>query len=166
MEAHRVADQHHLIGPTVEQPQYNMFERFKMEQDYLPVFRNKGLGTTIWSPLGAGFLTGKYNEGIPSDSRLSLEGFDWLKERWIQEGKIEKVKSLSILAAELGISMAAMAIAWTLKNPNVTTTILGATKASQLTENLKALDAQKLLTTEVLARIDTILGNKLFMDLA
>jgi voltage-dependent potassium channel beta subunit len=76
MEAHRVADQHHLIGPTVEQPQYNMFERFKMEQDYLPVFKNKGLGTTIWSPLGAGFLTGKYNEGIPTDSRLSLEGFD------------------------------------------------------------------------------------------
>ncbi len=166
MEAHRVADQHHLIGPTVEQPQYNMFERFKMEQDYLPVFKNKGLGTTIWSPLGAGFLTGKYNEGIPTDSRLSLEGFDWLKERWVQEGKIEKVKSLSGLAAELGISMAALAIAWTLKNPNVTTTILGATKATQLTENLKALDAQKLLTTEVMERIDAILGNKPFLDLA
>jgi aryl-alcohol dehydrogenase-like predicted oxidoreductase len=143
-----------------------MFERFKMEQDYLPVFKNKGLGTTIWSPLGAGFLTGKYNEGIPTDSRLSLEGFDWLKERWVQEGKIEKVKSLSVVAAELGIGMAALAIAWTLKNPNVTTTILGATKATQLTENLKALDAQKLLNTEVLAQIDTILGNKPFMDLA
>jgi aryl-alcohol dehydrogenase-like predicted oxidoreductase len=143
-----------------------MFERFKMEQDYLPVFKNKGLGTTIWSPLGAGFLTGKYNEGIPTDSRLSLEGFDWLKERWVQEGKIEKVKSLSVVAAELGIGMAALAIAWTLKNPNVTTTILGATKATQLTENLKALDAQKLLNTEVLAKIDTILCNKPFMDLA
>jgi aryl-alcohol dehydrogenase-like predicted oxidoreductase len=166
MEAHRVADQLHLIGPTVEQPQYNMFERFKMEQDYLPVFKNKGLGTTIWSPLGAGFLTGKYNEGIPSDSRLSLEGFDWLKERWVQENKIEKVKSLTVLAAELGISMAALAIAWTLKNPHVTTTILGATKTTQLTENLKALDAQKLLTTEVITRIEGILDNKPFMDLA
>ena len=166
MEAHRIAEAYRLIGPAMEQPQYNLFERSKVDAEYLEIYKNVGLGTTIWSPLGAGFLTGKYNEGIPTDSRLSLEGFDWLKERWVQEGKIEKVKSLSVLAAELGISMAAMAIAWTLKNPNVTTTILGATKASQLTENLKALEAQKLLTTEVIAHIDTILGNKPFLDLA
>lgn len=166
MEAHRVAQQYHLIGPTVEQPQYNMFERFKVEQDYLPVFKNVGLGTTIWSPLAAGFLTGKYNEGIPADSRLAIEGFDWLKNRWIQDAKLAKVKQLTQLAGELGVSLAALAIAWTIKNPNVTTAILGATKKTQLEENLKALDAVKLLSEEVMNRIEEILQNKPFLDLA
>lgn len=166
MEAHRVAHQYHLIGPTVEQPQYNMFERFKMEQDYLPVFKNVGLGTTIWSPLAAGFLTGKYNEGIPADSRLAIEGFDWLKNRWIQDAKLAKVKQLTQLAAELGVSLAALAIAWTIKNPNVTTAILGATKRTQLEENLKALDAVKLLSDDVMNKIEEILQNKPFLDLA
>lgn len=166
MEAHRVAHQYHLIGPTVEQPQYNMFERFKMEQDYLPVFKNVGLGTTIWSPLAAGFLTGKYNNGVPSDSRLAIEGFDWLKNRWLQEAKLEKVKKLGVLANELGVSLAALAIAWTVKNPNVTTAILGATKPEQLHQNLKALDALAVLTDDVLAKIEGILENKPFMDLA
>lgn len=166
MEAHRVAQQYHLIGPTVEQPQYNMFERFKVEQDYLPVFKNVGLGTTIWSPLAAGFLTGKYNEGIPADSRLAIEGFDWLKNRWIQDAKLAKVKQLTQLADELGVSLAALAIAWTIKNPNVTTAILGATKKTQLEENLKALDAVKLLSEEVMNRIEEILQNKPFLDLA
>ncbi|MDX2049524.1 MAG: aldo/keto reductase, partial [Chitinophagaceae bacterium] len=91
MEAHRVAQQYGLIGPTMEQPQYNMFERFKMEQDYLPVFQNVGLGTTIWSPLAAGFLTGKYLDNVPDDSRLAIKGFEWLKERWLQEEKIKKL---------------------------------------------------------------------------
>lgn len=166
MEAHRVAHQYHLIAPTVEQPQYNMFERFKMEQDYLPVFKNVGLGTTIWSPLAAGFLTGKYNNGIPADSRLAIEGFDWLKNRWIQDAKLEKVKKLAVLADELGISLAALSIAWTIKNPNTTTAILGATKKEQLTENLKALDALSLLSDEVLVKIEGILQNKPFMDLS
>lgn len=166
MEAHRVAHQYHLIGPTVEQPQYNMFERFKVEQDYLPVFKNVGLGTTIWSPLAAGFLTGKYNEGIPADSRLAIEGFDWLKNRWIQDAKLAKVKQLTELAGELGVSLAALAIAWTIKNPNVTTAILGATKRTQLEENLKALDAVKLLSEDVMNRIEEILQNKPFLDLA
>jgi voltage-dependent potassium channel beta subunit len=166
MEAHRVADRFGLIAPTVEQPQYNMFERFKMEQDYIPVFKNAGLGTTIWSPLAAGFLTGKYNNGIPSDSRLAIEGFDWLKERWIQDAKLEKVKQLGVLADEMGVSLAALAIAWTIKNPNVTTAILGATKKEQLTENLKALDVVKLLNDEVMNRIDEILQNKPKLDLA
>jgi voltage-dependent potassium channel beta subunit len=166
MEAHRVADQHHLIGPVVEQPQYNMFERFKMEQDYLPVFKNKGLGTTIWSPLAAGFLTGKYNSGIPADSRLAIEGFDWLKERWLQEAKLDKVKQLGALADTLGVSLASLAIAWTIKNPHVTTAILGATKAEQLTENLKALDVVKLITEEVNAQIEAILDNKPKLDLS
>ena len=166
MEAHRVADQHHLVGPTVEQPQYNMFERFKMEQDYVPVFRNVGLGTTIWSPLAAGFLTGKYNDGIPADSRLAIEGFDWLKERWLQEAKLEKVKKLGSLANEMGVSLASLAIAWTIKNPNVTTAILGATKKEQLTENLKALDTLKLITEEIDTQIEAILQNKPKLDLS
>lgn len=166
MEAHRVAHQYGLIGPTVEQPQYNMFERFKMEQDYLPVFKNVGLGTTIWSPLAAGFLTGKYNNGIPADSRLAIEGFDWLKERWVQEVKIEKTKKLALLAQEMNVSLAELAIAWTIKNPNVTTAILGATKKQQLEENLKALQVLPLLTNEIMEKIENILQNKPVMDLA
>ncbi len=166
MEAHRVAAQNSLIGPTVEQPQYNMFERFKVEQDYLPVYQNVGLGTTIWSPLAAGFLTGKYLEGIPEDSRLGLTGFDWLKERWLQEEKIKKLKKLVAVAEKLGVSMATLAIAWTIKNPNVTTTILGATKKEQLIENLKALEVAELLTPDVMEKIEKILANKPFMDLA
>lgn len=166
MEAHRVAQQYGLIGPTVEQPQYNMFERFKMEQDYLPVFQNVGLGTTIWSPLAAGFLTGKYLNGIPEDSRLAIQGFDWLKERWVQEAKIEKVKKLAVLAQEMNVSLAEMAIAWTVKNPNVTTAILGATKKHQLEENLKALQVLPLLTPEIMGKIEAILQNKPILDLA
>jgi aryl-alcohol dehydrogenase-like predicted oxidoreductase len=137
-----------------------------MEQDYIPVFKNVGLGTTIWSPLAAGFLTGKYNNGIPEGSRLAIEGFDWLKERWVQDAKLEKVRKLSVLANELGVSLAALAIAWTIKNPHVTTAILGATKKEQLEENLKALEVTALLTPEVITKIEEILQNKPVMDLA
>lgn len=166
MEAHRVAAQNHLIGPAMEQPQYNMFERYKMEMDYLPVFRNMGLGTTIWSPLAAGFLTGKYLEGLPEGSRLAIPGFEWLKDRWLQENKIEALRKLVNLSRELGVSMSALAIAWTIRNPNVTTAILGATREEQLEENLKALDVLPLLTPEIMGRIDDILGNKPVLDLA
>ena len=166
MEAHRVAQQFGLIAPTMEQPQYNMFERFKMEQDYLPVFQNVGLGTTIWSPLAAGFLTGKYIDGIPEGSRLDIKGFDWLKERWLQEEKIKKLKKLVALAEKLGVSMASLAIAWTIKNPNVSTAILGATKKEQLYDNLKALETLNQLSPEVMDKIEKILQNKPFMDLA
>ena len=166
MEAHRVAQQYCLIAPTMEQPQYNMFERFKMEQDYLPVFQNVGLGTTIWSPLAAGFLTGKYNDGFPEGSRLGMKGFEWLRDRWIQEEKMSKLKKLDELSKELNVSMASLAIAWTIHNPNVTSTILGATKKEQLEENFKALDVLPLLTTEMMSRIDDILGNKPVMDLS
>jgi len=166
MEAHRVAQQYHLIGPAMEQPQYNMFERYKMEMDYLPVFQNVGLGTTIWSPLAAGFLTGKYNEGIPGGSRLAIKGFDWLKERWVQDEKIKKVKKLAETAQKIGVSLPALAIAWTVKNPHVTTAILGATKKEQLNENLKAVDVLPLLTPAVMEEIEQILQNKPFMDLS
>lgn len=166
MEAHRVAQQYGLIGPVMEQPQYNMFERFKMEQDYLPVFKNVGLGTTIWSPLAAGFLTGKYLNGIPEDSRLAITGFDWLKNRWLQEEKIAKLKKLVALADEIGVSMASLAIAWTIANPHVTTAILGATKPQQLTDNLKALEVKEMLNTEIMGWIEDILQNKPILDLA
>jgi voltage-dependent potassium channel beta subunit len=166
MEAHRVAQQYSLIAPVMEQPQYNMFERFKMEQDYTPVFQNVGLGTTIWSPLASGFLTGKYINGIPEDSRLAIKGFDWLKERWLQEEKVKKVKQLSELAGRLEVSLASLAIAWTIKNPNVTTAILGATKKEQLVENLKALETFPKLTPAIMEEIEKILQNKPFLDLS
>lgn len=166
MEAHRVAQQYGLIGPSMEQPQYNMFERYKMEMDYLPVFRNMGLGTTIWSPLAAGFLTGKYLEGIPEGSRLGITGFEWLKDRWLQEGKMDILRRLVALSQRLGVSMSSLAIAWTIRNPNVTTAILGATRREQLEENLKALDVLPLLTPDIMEEIDTILGNKPVLDLA
>lgn len=166
MEAHRVAQQYGLIGPSMEQPQYNMFERFKMEQDYTPVFQNVGLGTTIWSPLAAGFLTGKYLEGIPEDSRLAIKGFDWLKDRWLQDNKVEKLKQLKQLADDMHVSLASLAIAWTIKNPHVTTAILGATKKEQLEQNFTALDTLPLLTPEVMNRIEDILQNRPFLDIA
>jgi voltage-dependent potassium channel beta subunit len=160
MEAHRVAQSYRLIGPSVEQPQYNLFEREKMENDYLQVFKNVGLGTTIWSPLASGLLTGKYNNGIPADSRLAVEGFDWLKERTYVEAKIEKVKQLQNIANNLGISLAALSIAWCIKNPHVTTAILGATKKEQLIDNLKAMDALALITPEITKTIEEIMQNK------
>ena len=166
MEAHRVAQQYGLIGPTMEQPQYNMFERFKVEWDYIPVYQNVGLGTTIWSPLAAGFLTGKYLDGAPEGSRLGLKGFEWLRDRWLQEEKIKKVKQLAEVAKRLEVTLASLAIAWTIKNPNVTTTILGATKKEQLTENFKALEVAQKLTPDVMQDIEKILDNKPFMDLS
>lgn len=166
MEAHRVARQHSLIAPVVEQPQYNMLERYKMELDLLPVFQHTGMGTTVWSPLAGGFLTGKYLDRIPEGSRLSLEGFDWLRKRWLQKHKIEKVKKLSRLAQKLAVSLPSLAIAWTLTNPNVTTAILGATQKEQLLENFKALEVVPLLTPRVLQQIEDILQNKPDFDLA
>ncbi len=160
MEAHRVAQQHNLIGPAMEQPQYNLFERNKIENEYLMVYNTVGLGTTIWSPLASGLLSGKYNEGIPSDSRLAMPGFEWLRDRYLKDNAVEKVKQLADLAKELGTTTAIMSIAWCIKNPNVTTAILGATKAQQLTENLKSIEAISLLTPEVLERIETIMQTK------
>lgn len=159
MEAHMMAERFRLIGPAVEQPEYNMFNRTKIEKDFLQIFKTIGMGTTIWSPLSSGLLTGKYNAGIPEGSRLATEGFEWLKEKQATDERIEKVKKLQSVADDLGVSMATMAIAWTIKNPNVTTTILGATKKSQLEENLKALDVLPLLNDDVMKRIDDIMQN-------
>jgi hypothetical protein len=160
MEAHRVAQQYRLIGPTMEQPQYNLFEREKMEKEYLDVFRTVGMGTTIWSPLASGLLSGKYNNGIPKNSRFALQGFDWLKDRWVSDDKLKKVIKLSELAVKLGVSTASLSIAWCIKNPNVSTAILGATKKQQLLDNLSALDTAALLTPEVMEKINGIMKNK------
>jgi voltage-dependent potassium channel beta subunit len=160
MEAHRVASQLNLIGPSVEQPQYNLLEREKMEAEYNMVFKTVGMGTTIWSPLATGLLTGKYNNGIPEGARLGLEGFEWLKERWMVEDKLQKVRKLGEVANELGTPQSTLAIAWCLKNPDVTTVILGATKKEQLLENLKSLEVVEKLDNDVMKRIDDIMQTK------
>ena len=164
-EAHKVARDYHLIGPSMEQPQYNMFDREKLEKEFLPLFNTVGLGTTIFSPLASGFLTGKYLQGIPEGSRLSYETFGWLKDLCLQEEKIAKLKKLIKLAEELGVSLPSMAIAWTIANPHVTTAILGASKAEQLKENLKAMDVLPMLTPEILSQIEHILNNKPVVDI-
>lgn len=160
MEAHRVAHQYSLIGPSVEQPQYNLFERYKMENEFLMVFRTVGMGTTIWSPLASGLLSGKYNDGIPEGSRFGLKGFDWLKDRWLKDEFLNKIRQLAELAKELGLSMAELSIAWCIKNPDVTTAIMGATGKEQLLQNLKAVDAVQKLNTDIMQRIDEITETK------
>lgn len=160
MEAHAIAQRLGLEGPSVEQPEYNLFNRQKMECDYLTIFSNIGMGTTTWSPLASGLLTGKYNNGIPEGSRLTLEGYDWLKEKTYVEQKLNSVKLLENVANQLGTSLATLSIAWVISNPNVSTAILGATKENQLIENLKALEVLPMLTPEVLVEIDAIMGTK------
>jgi len=160
MEAHRIAQEYKLIGPTMEQPQYNLFERYKVEKEFLPIYDFVGLGTTIWSPLASGVLTGKYNNGIPEKSRLSLPEMAWLKDKVMTEDKLKKVKELTEIAKELGTSMASLSIAWCIKNPHVTTAILGATKKEQLTDNLKAIEVIEKLTPEVLEKIEGIMQTK------
>jgi len=160
MEAHRVAAAQHLIGPSVEQPQYNLFERAKMENEYLEIFKNVGMGTTIWSPLASGLLTGKYNDGIPEGSRFQLEGFEWLRDRWLMQDRIKKVQLLGAMAKALKVSTASLSIAWCIKNPNVSTAILGATNKAQLVDNLTAIDTAALLTAEMMEQIENIVETK------
>ena len=159
-EAHMVAKENHLIGPAVEQPEYNLFKRHKMENDYLKVFRDIGLGTTIWSPLASGLLTGKYNDGVPGDSRIAMPGFEWLKEQVMVEEKILKVRKLKMVADKLGTSLATLSIGWCIANPHVTTAILGATKKEQLQQNLASLELYPKLNGEILKEIDEIMGTK------
>jgi len=160
MEAYGQAWKLNMTPPTMEQPQYNMFERNLVEIDYLRPYEH-GYGTTIWSPLASGVLTGKYNDGvIPADSRLAMEGLEWLKDATLKEERFVKVRELAKIAAELECSLPQMAIAWCVKNPRVSTVILGASKVSQLEENLKSLEVVPKLTSEVMEKIETILGNK------
>jgi len=158
VEAVEIAERHHLHKPIMEQSQYNMLSRQRVEQEYAPIFRDYGYGETIWSPLASGLLTGKYNNGIPEGSRGALTGYDWLHARLTDAADIAKVKQLQTVASDLGLPLSRLAIAWCLKNPNVSTVILGASRLEQLNENLKSLDAVHYLTPDVMSRLDAILG--------
>lgn len=161
--AYHIARREHLVPPVMEQPEYNMFRRDKVEKEFLPLYAEFGLGTTVWSPLAGGLLTGKYNRGIPEGTRVSLAGYKWLRPRFIgpeAEARLEKVRRLIPVSDELGISMPKLALAWCLKNPNVSTVITGASRAEQVRENMGALEAVPLLTEEVMARIEDVLDNR------
>jgi aryl-alcohol dehydrogenase-like predicted oxidoreductase len=160
MEAWQIADKHHLHKPVMEQPQYNLLHRNRMEREYARLFKDIGMGATIWSPLASGLLTGKYNQEIPADSRANLKGYEWLRTSLTDQARIEVVRRLAPIAADLGIPLAQMSLAWCLKNPNVSTVITGASRVEQVHENLKALEGIDKLTPEVMARIDAALGNK------
>ena len=147
----------------MEQPQYNMLHRDKVEREFLPLYANLGLGTTTWSPLAAGVLTGKYRDGIPEDSRMAVPEYDWLREEFESEegrAQVRKAAELEGVAKELGISQAQLAVAWCLKNPHVSTVILGASRPEQLSENLAALEKLPLLTEDVMKRIEKVLDNR------
>ncbi|MCA9955120.1 MAG: aldo/keto reductase, partial [Anaerolineales bacterium] len=163
MEAHSVARQYNLIPPTMEQPQYHMFHRYRFEVEYGRLYDKIGLGTTIWSPLASGLLTGKYNNGVPEDARVNLPGYEWLKAMFeSEEGqkRLQSVRELVPIAEELGTTMPRLAIAWCLKNPNVSTVITGASKVAQVEENMKALDVVPQLTDDVMEKIEAVLNNK------
>lgn len=160
MEAHMVAKQYNLIGPTMEQPQYNMLVREKVEVEFSQIYKTVGLGTTIWSPLASGVLSGKYNKGKEGETRLKRKELSWLSEKLLVEETLEKVNKLSALAKDLGMTMPQLGVSWCLKNENVSTVILGASKTGQLEENLKAADKKNLLTDDVMEIIEKILENK------
>jgi len=160
MEAHMVAKQYNLIGPTMEQPQYNMLVRDKIEIEFSQIYKTVGLGTTTWSPLASGVLTGKHNLGKAKKTRFDIEGLDWLKDKMLVKENLKRVEKLGKIADDLGLSMPVMAVAWCLKNPNVSTVMLGASKKAQLKENLKAVEAKEMLTSDVLEAIEKVLKNK------
>ncbi len=162
-QAYGCARENGLAPPTMEQPQYNLLHRDRVEREYLPLYESVGLGTTIWSPLASGILTGKYRDGIPAGSRATLPGYEWLRQRFESEegrAQIARARALEPVAAELGCTLAQLSIAWCLTNPHVSTVILGASAPEQLRENLGALEVLPRLDDGVLARIDEILGNR------
>ncbi len=160
MQAHFFAEKNHLVPPTMEQPQYNMLWREKLEKEYLSLFKDFGMGTTIWSPLASGLLSGKYNNADPNDTRFQIESIGWLKERWLQPENLQKVKGLKDIADRLNIPVVKLSLGWCLKNPNVSTVILGASKTAQLKENLTTLEVLPLIDAKVMNDIDDLLGNK------
>jgi len=159
MAAWQIAERHHLHKPVMEQPQYNLLHRDRVEDEYARLYGDIGLGTTIWSPLASGLLTGKYNDGIPAGSRGTVKGYEWLAERLSNPAQIAVVKRLVPIAADLGCTLAQMSLAWCLKNPHVSTAITGASRPAQVVENMRALDVVPKLTPEVMARIDAALGD-------
>ena len=158
--AHEVARREHLVPPTMEQPQYNMFHRERVEREYAPLYDDVGLGTTIWSPLASGLLTGKYNDGVPDDSRLGTEGYEWLQDQVLVEERLEKVAQLSDVADDLGCTTAQLALAWCLLNDDVSTVITGATKPAQVEENMQALEVVDQIDSSAASRIESILDNE------
>lgn len=163
-KAYDIARREHLRPPLMEQPQYNMFHRNRVEEEYAPLYEDIGLGTTIWSPLASGLLTGKYNDGVPEGSRLDLEKYSWLRKRLLEtesgRAKLEKVKQLAPVAEDLGISMPQLALAWCLKNKNVSTVITGASKVDQVKQNMKTMDVIDKVDDEVMEKVESILDNK------
>jgi aryl-alcohol dehydrogenase-like predicted oxidoreductase len=160
MRAHGIARELGLTPPQMEQPQYNMLHREKVEKEYLPLYREIGLGTTIWSPLLSGLLSGKYNEGIPPGSRASLKGYEWISEQILTPQNLAKVKALQPVAKELGCTMAQLALAWARRNDDVSTVITGATSPQQVEENVASLEFVPALKANYLDRIEEILQNK------
>lgn len=159
-QAIEIAERHHLHKPVVEQPQYNMFERKRMEGEYARFYKDYNYGSTIWSPLASGLLSGKYQKGIPADSRGALKGYDWLKDTLTNKEKLAKVAALEPIAQELGCKLSQLALAWCLKNPFVSTVITGASRVEQVTENMKASEVVDKITPEIMERIDAIFGVK------
>ena len=160
MEAHLVARQYNLIGPAMEQPQYNMFHRERFEVEYDQLYKTVGLGTTIWSPLASGVLTPKYLDTFPEDTRLAKKSLEWLRNAQLTTERLEKVRQLDQLSKELSTTLPKLAVAWCLKNPRVSTVILGASKVPQLAETLEAVEVATLLNQDVMEKIEAILGNK------
>ncbi len=158
-EAYGVARQYNLVPPSMEQPQYNMLTRDKFEVEYKQLYKNIGLGTTVWSPLASGLLTGKHNKKLQEATRFGIDGLDWLKDRLYQKENIDRVIALDAFAKELGIPTAALALLWVLKNPNVSTAITGASKVEQVKLNIDALEYKPLITNEVMEKIEGILDN-------
>jgi voltage-dependent potassium channel beta subunit len=156
--AYEIAERHHLHKPVMEQPQYNLFCRKRVEQEYKRLYEDIGLGLTTWSPLASGLLTGKYRSGVPSGSRAQLQGYDWLRAHLTDAEKNERVARLDALAQELGCSVGQLAIAWVLKNPNVSTVITGASRVEQIAENMKAIEVAARITPEIKQRIEEIVG--------
>jgi voltage-dependent potassium channel beta subunit len=154
-----IAERHHLHKPVMEQPEYNMLERERVEREYVRIFRDYGYGATTWSPLASGLLSGKYNQGIPQGSRASLKNAGWLREE-MTEDKLAQVRALEPIANDLGCTLAQLALAWCLKNPNISTVITGATRPEQVRENMAATDVVARLTNGVMERIEQVLGNK------
>jgi voltage-dependent potassium channel beta subunit len=153
-----IADKHHLHKPVTEQPEYNLFQRERFEKEYARVFEDYRYGATTWSPLASGLLTGKYEAGIPADSRAALKGYDWLRKRMTDTERLAKVHGLGKIAKELGCTLAQLAIAWVLQNPNVSTVITGASRVEQVRENLAAGEVARKLTPEILGEIDLVFG--------
>jgi voltage-dependent potassium channel beta subunit len=155
--AYGIAREFGLTPPLMEQPQYNLLHRERFEKEYALLYRDIGLGTTIFSPLASGLLTGKYQQGIPDESRAAVKGYEWLKDSVTNSERLAKVARLQTVANQLGVSLAQMSLAWCLKNPNVSTVITGASRAEQVHENMKALDVVPLLTSEVMDAIEKAL---------